>query len=108
MSLRTRTRLSFLELETRENPSVPIAPPFSSGAPATTTPSPTSASNGGATSPGGGQTTSSGTVTVTTTNSNNGTPTPTNPTGTGSTGGLLNLGNNVSGQPLLESSLVNN
>src|SRR5580698_9101773 len=65
-----RTRLSLLSLETRENPSIPIAPPISSGAPATTAPATAAVSGAatatGATTPGSGQITSTGSVSVTT------------------------------------------
>jgi hypothetical protein len=69
------------------------APPLSSSAGSTTT---------GATAPGTGQITSTGSVNVTTTNTTTTTPATTPTTG------ILATGNNLSGQPLLESSLLNN
>jgi hypothetical protein len=100
--MKNRTRLSVLALETRENPSLMLAPPISQGAPATTAPAIAAASGGAtgtpATTPGTGQMTSTGNVTV-----------PTTPaTGAAPTTGILGLGNNLSGYPILESSLMGN
>lgn len=99
--MKNRTRLSLLSLETRENPSLMLAPPVTQGAPATTAPAIAAASGGTtgtpATTPGTGQITSTGNVTV-----------PTTPATTAPTTGILATGNNLSGYPLLESSLMGN
>lgn len=104
--MKFRSRLSFLELETRETPSgVPLLPPVTTSAPAAQTATAGSTTSG-SNANGGGQTTSSGSVspgtgTGTTTTTNTGTTTTTSTTGA--------YGNNsATGQPLLESSLVNN
>ena len=110
--MKFRTRLSILSLETRENPSLMIAPPISSGAPATTAPVTAAASGGaantGATAQGAGQITSTGSVNVAVNLASSilvgGTAATTTTTNTG----ILATGNNLSGQPLLESSLVGN
>jgi hypothetical protein len=105
--MKFRTRLSLLSLETRENPSLAIAPPVTNGV----TAGPVgSAASGAATStatttPGSGQITSTGNVNVTTTTNPTATTTV---TVTAPTTGILATGNNLSGQPLLESSLVGN
>jgi hypothetical protein len=107
-----RTRLSLLSLETRENPSLMVAPPITSGAPATTSPVTAAASGGaaaaGANTIGGGQIASTGNVNVTSTAINIATSVIIGGTSTTTNTGIFGSGNNLSGQPLLESSLVNN
>jgi hypothetical protein len=106
LPMKFRTRLSLLALESRENPSLSVAPPYTGGAPAASGPATAGTSGGATTTTGTGQITSTGNVNVTTTNTN--TTTATGGTGSTTGTGILSTGNNLSGQPLLESSLVNN
>ena len=92
--MKVRTRLSLLSLETRENPSLMVAPPVTCGTAAVPPAASCMTTTSGATTAGTGQITSTGTVTVTTTPA----PAPTT--------GILATGNNLSGQPILESSLL--
>jgi hypothetical protein len=114
-SMNFRTRLSFLTLESRENPSGPaLVPPYSTGAPATTSPA-TAIASGGATTgaastTGGASITSTGAVNIGTTIGTAIVTGATSGTGTSTstgTSGILGI-NSITGQPLLESSLVGN
>lgn len=59
-----RVRLSLNELETRANPSTPVAPPITGSVPAKSSPATAGATTpgSGATTPGAGQTSSTGSV----------------------------------------------
>ena len=102
--MKFRTRLSVMTLESRENPSGPaLVPPYTTGAPpAASGP----ATTGAATTAGGASIASSGTVSIAT---QIGAAVLGGATSSSTTTNTGILGNNsITGQPLLESTLLNN